>query len=209
MSTIDLEQAETTKLVLGPGLAGTLMTPEEFDAVDEVDEDFTYELIHGVLVVSPPPLEEERGPNEKLGTLLDNYKMQHPQGSALDDTLGEQHVRTPENRRRADRVIWAGLGRAPNPRKDVPTIVVEFVSEGKRSRVRDYREKRAEYLAAGIREYWIIDRFKRTLTICRVGCADVVVPEGEVYRTPFLPGFELPLALLLAVADRWRASKEG
>ena len=70
MSTIDLEQAETTKLVLGPGLAGTLMTPDEFDAVDEVDEDYTYELIHGVLIVSPPPLEEERGPNEKLGVLL-------------------------------------------------------------------------------------------------------------------------------------------
>jgi Uma2 family endonuclease len=207
MSTIDLEQAETTKLVLGPGLAGTLMTADEFDAVDEVDEDFTYELIHGVLVMSQPPLEEERGPKEKLGALLDNYKVQHPQSSALDDTLGEQHVRTPENRRRADPVIWAGLGRAPNPRKDPPTIVVEFVSEGKRNRVRDYREKRAEYLAAAVREYWIIDRFTRTLTICRAGCADVVVPEGESYQTPLLPGFELPLALLLAVADRWRASK--
>ena len=73
-------------------------------------------------------------------------------------------------------MIWAGLGRAPNPRKDVPTIVVEFVSEGKRNRVRDYREKRAEYLAAGVREYWIIDRFRRTQTICRADSADVVIP---------------------------------
>ena len=83
MSILDLKQAETTKLVLGPGLAGTLMTCDEFDAADEVDEDFTYELIHGVLVMSPPPVEEERGPNEELGVLLHLYKMQHPQGGAL------------------------------------------------------------------------------------------------------------------------------
>ena len=92
-----------------------------------------YELIHGVLVVTPPPLEEERGPNEaRLGGLLYLYRMQHPQGSALDDTLSEQYVSTQDSIRRADPVIWAGLGRAPNPRKDFPTIVVEFVSEGKR-----------------------------------------------------------------------------
>jgi hypothetical protein len=31
----------------------------------------------------------------------------------------------------------------------------------------------------------------------------VVIPEKQVYGTPLLPGFELPLARLLAVADRW------
>ena len=47
--------------------------------------------------------------------LLHLYRMQHLQGSALDDTLSEQHVSTHDSSRRADRVIWAGLGRAPNP----------------------------------------------------------------------------------------------
>ncbi len=185
------------------------MTPGEFHDADEVDEDFRYELIHGVLVVTPPPLEEERGPNEELGGLLYLYRMQHPQGAALDDTLSEQYVSTQDSIRRADRVIWAGLGRAPNPRKDFPTIVVEFVSEGKRNRLRDYHEKRAEYLAAGVREYWIIDRFARTLTACRSGSPDVEIPHDGTYQTPLLPGFELPLARLLAVADRWRASKQS
>jgi Uma2 family endonuclease len=209
MSVAEIEQPGKTMLVLGPGLAGTLMTPEEFRAADEVDELFRYELIHGVLVVTPPPLEEERGPNEELGVLLHLYRMQHPQGTALDDTLSEHHVSTRDSIRRADRVIWAGLGRSPNPLKDLPTIVVEFVSEGRRNRLRDYYEKRAEYLAAGIREYWIIDRFARTLTVCRSDGPDVVIPHDGTYQTPLLPGFELPLARLLAVADRWRASKEG
>jgi Putative restriction endonuclease len=126
----------------------------------------------------------------------------------INATLTEQHVSTHDSSRRADRVIWAGLGRAPNPRKDLPTIVVEFVSEGKRNRLRVCHEKRTDYLAAGVREYWIIDRFPRTLTACRGDSADVVVPHDGTYQTPLLPGFELPLARLLAVADSWRASKE-
>ena len=81
-------------------------------------------------------------------------------------------------------MIWAGLGRMPNPRKDPPAIVVEFVSEGKRSWLRDYREKRAEYLAAGIREYWIIDRFARTMTACKPDGPDVVIPENGRIQTP-------------------------
>jgi Uma2 family endonuclease len=202
MSTIEI--AADAPVVLGPDLAGTLMTPEEFDAVEECDEDYVYELIRGVLIVSPPPSEEERDPNEELGFLLRLYREQHPQGTALDATLSEQYVRTLDSRRRADRVIWAGLGRQPNPRRDVPTIVVEFVSPGKRNRLRDYVEKRGEYLAIGVAEYWVIDRFRRTLTVYRAGEPDVVVPHDGTYRTPRLPGFELPLARVLAAADRWQ-----
>jgi Uma2 family endonuclease len=115
----------------------------------------------------------------------------------------EQYVRTLDSRRRADRLIWAGLGRLPKVKGDVPTIVVEFVSAGKRNRQRDYVEKREEYLTLGVREYWIVDRFRRTLTVCRSGQEDQVVPESETYRTPLLPGFELVLAPLLAAADLW------
>ena len=138
MSILEVDRPESKVLVLGPGLAGTLMTPEEFDHAEEADRSFTYELIRGVLVVAPPPLEDERGPNEELGFQLRLYKTQHPQGSALDDTLPEQHVPTSGNRRRADRVIWTGLGRVPHPLTDMPTIVAEFVSEGRRNRHRDY-----------------------------------------------------------------------
>lgn len=34
--------------------------------------------------------------------------------------------------------------------------------------------------------------------------ADLTVTEAEVYRTPLLPGFELPLARLFALADEWK-----
>ncbi len=135
------------------------------------------------------------------------YRDTHPQGSALDATLPERLIRTPGSRRRDDRSIWAGLGRKPNTREDIPTIVVEFVSEGKRNWMRDYVEKRDEYLALGVKEYWVIDRFQRTLTVYRKrgrGKRTLVISEKETYESPLLPGFELPLAKLLAVADTWR-----
>ena len=67
--------------------------------------------------------------------------------------------RTKQNRRRLDRAIWAGLGRDPEE-DEPPTIAVEFVSKGKVNQERDYIAKRAEFREIGVREYWVIDRFR-------------------------------------------------
>ena len=191
------------EIVLGPESAGLLMTPEEFDSIREYDETYRYELINGVVVVRPIPLPEETNPNEILGHYLLNYQEDHPQGSALDLTLPQQYVATASGRRLADRLIWAGLGRLPNIKIDRPTIAVEFVSGGKRDRVRDYVDKRREYGAIPVPEYWIIDRFQRTLTVIRnlpTGQKERVVGETEAYESPCLPGFIVPLAKLLEAA---------
>ena len=89
----------------------------------------------------------------------------------------------------------------------MPTISVEFVSAGKRNRERDDETKRDECLCVGVKEYWVVDRFDRTMTVFRAagsGPARRVVAAGETYRTDLLPGFELPLARLLPEADKWR-----
>src|SRR5713101_1956759 len=155
------------RTILGPELNGTLMTPEEFDAIDEYDENYVYELIHGVLIVNPIPLEAEVGPNEYLGHLLLAYWERDVQKSALNATLPERYVRTKDSRRRADRLIWAGLGRVPDWKNDLPSIAVEFVSRARRDRLRDYEEKQREYMELAIGEYWIIDRFRRIMTVIR------------------------------------------
>jgi Uma2 family endonuclease len=183
-----------------------LMTPEEFDQVTNYDDGFRYELIRGVLVVVPVPSEAEASPNDELGAILRQYQREHPQGAALDETIPERYVRTSIGRRRADRVVWTRLGRRPDPVVDVTAIVVEFVSSSRWDRRRDYEEKRREYQEAGVIEYWIVDRFARQMTVFRTspeGASELVVAEQESYETPLLPGFELPLARLLAVADRW------
>jgi Uma2 family endonuclease len=191
---------------IGLASAGILMTPEEFDAIDDYDECYRYELINGVLVVHAIPLPQETDPNELLGYLLIKYREEYPQGTALDTTLPQQYVRVRNGRRIADRLLWIGLGRLPNLRIDAAAIAVEFVSAGRRSWRRDYEYKRDEYRETGMQEYWIIDRFRRTLTVYRftaAGVQELVVPEADVYRTELLPGFELPLARLLAAADKW------
>jgi Uma2 family endonuclease len=58
-----------------------------------------------------------------------------------------------DGRRRADRVIWASLGRRPDLEHDVPTIVAEFVSTSRHDRYRDYEERRLQYLDLGVKEY--------------------------------------------------------
>jgi Uma2 family endonuclease len=195
---------------LGPRDAGIPLTLDEFEAAD-FERGFRYELIHGVLVVSPAPLEEERDANEDLGRWLRNYQDYHPQGSALDLTLPEHDLTTKANVRRCDRAMWTGLGRRPRTRgpirrRDVPSIVVEFPSSRPADQRRDYEEKKIEYRDLGVQEYWIIDRFRRTMTVYRwrgKRWVKVVVRESETYQTPLLPGFELSLAKLLAVSDKY------
>jgi Uma2 family endonuclease len=190
--------------LFGPDSAGTSMTPYEFDHADFV-EGHRYELINGVLVVSPIPLEKEADPNEYLGFLLRLHKHNEPARSTLDVTLPERIIKTRKNRRRVDRAIWCGLGRRPR-RGERPKIVAEFVSAGKRNRTRDYEDKRDEYMSIDIEEYWLFDRFERILTIFFKQGKRIkkrVIREGETYATPLLPGFELALSDILAQADKW------
>jgi len=181
------------------------MTPEEFDRA-EFDDSYRYELINGVLVVSPLASIREADPNEELGFLLRAYQKYHRHGKALDFTIAERHVKTGANRRRADRLIWAGLGRLPN-KDETPTIIAEFVSGRKRDRERDYETKRDEYQSIRVEEYWIIDRFTKTLTVHVLEgnkYRKKILNAKQVYRTRLLPGFEVSLAHFLDLAARWK-----
>jgi Uma2 family endonuclease len=207
MTTTDSE----TGFVLGFDSAGVRMTPEEFDAIDDYDDTYNYELVDGVLVVGPLAAPSESSACELLGYWLWKYGDKDPRGKSLDATVYGEYLNTKNSLRRTDRAVWTGLGRRPRPNHDTPTIVVDFVSSGKRSWLQDYIKRGREYLKLGVSEYWIVDRFQRTLTVYLSGPAgtgELVVREQETYRSDLLPGFELPLAKLLAEADRWSDVEE-
>jgi Uma2 family endonuclease len=192
------------------GAAGIRMSLDELRSYDpsEFDDAYRFELVRGVLVVSPRPVLSERDPNEELGTLLRLYERTHPQGASLNLTIFEQEIATlPDTMRYADRAIWAGLGRDPYEDVDIPTILVELVSAGKKNWKRDYETKRDEYLAIGVKEYWIFDRFQRQMTVFKPNRRPKVVKENQSYETSLLPGFVLELKALLHRADKWSKKK--
>jgi Uma2 family endonuclease len=202
-----MTSVEPPVLQLDPHSNGMLLSPWEFDAAD-FEPGWRYELVNGVLIVNPAPLLAERDPNEELGHWLRNYQETHPEGAAVDFTVSEQTVHIGPHRRRVDRAIWAGLGRLPQ-KNETPTITVEFVSEGKRDQQRDYEIKRVEYQTAGVREYWIVDRFQHTMTVYRFTRVSKwtkkVLSRRQTYTTQLLPGFKLSLTRLFKLADRWNA----
>lgn len=202
-------ESRTSRKRLDLGCAGIRLTAREFDAIRYSDLRFRYELIGGIVVVSRLPSIGERDSNEQLGAWLRTYEETHPD-STLNLTMSECYVRIGEHRRRADRLIWAGLGRLADPEHDLPTIAVEFVSKSKRDWLRDYEEKRVEYLGRGIAEYWVIDRFARTMTVYKGQPAEPVeqvLDAAATYRTMILPGFELSLPRLFARAALWMGPK--
>lgn len=191
---------------------GALMTPEEFDAIQDWDRGHRYELIRGILIVTPIPAEGERSINDELAYRLRLYCESHPRGKSFDGTLAEQTIKTGRQRRRPDRVVWAGLGRQPDPRADFPALIIEIVSRRRWDYRRDYEEKRDEYLAAGAQEYVIFNRFDLTATAIRKeagGVVEMLLAGADVYRTPLLPGFELSLSELFRVGNAWPGEKPG
>ena len=188
---------------IGPEHNGVRLEPEEFDAIEDWDPNYRYELIRGVVVLRPFPDESEADVNDDLGYLIRNYQRNHPQGWGVDRTLPDRYIYLRDGSRRlAGRVIWIGLGRCPRPKSDVPGIVIEFVSQEKRDVLRDYRDRIAESLDVGVKECWLFDRFRRTMTVFRPD-DEIVINEYESYESPLLPGFRLELELLFSIADDW------
>lgn len=81
-----------------------------------------------------------------------------------------------------------------------PALVVEVVSAGKDNEDRDYRDKRAEYAARGIAEYWIVDPIQAQVTVLQ---RVEELYEASVYRgeeeivSPLFPELKLTAAQIL------------
>ena len=170
-----------------------------------------YELTREKLINESmrPPL--DRGPNELFARLLWHYQLVHPEGWRLDATVGKRQLRLDGNRRRADRLIWAGVGRPVDHDRDVPAIVVEFILSEPRDRERHHTRKCREFFDAGVREFWLLDRFARELLVVRddgaAGLNEVIVPEDGTYETALLPGFVLPVGPMATLANAWKNAR--
>jgi Uma2 family endonuclease len=92
-----------------------------------------------------------------------------------------------------------------------PSLAFEVVSEGREAHERDYLTKRAEYLAYGLREHWIVDLPLKLVTVLiRDGDAWV----EQVYRDDqnavslVLPGFAIRVSDLWPVGEDEQSESE-
>ncbi len=187
-------------LALGRSDDGRPTSAEEFAAAD-FEAPYTYEQVAGRLVVMSPEGTGHVIQSVPWQTRLAAFAFQHPE--IIQAVVSQAWIKVDEdNSRIADIAVYLGgpLEALEIP-DQVPDLVFEFVSPGKKNRQRDYVEKRAEYERIGVREYVIVDRFDRKVTILTLGdnsaYAERALLPDATYRTPLLPGFEVPLGEVL------------
>ncbi|HEU5115980.1 MAG TPA: Uma2 family endonuclease [Isosphaeraceae bacterium] len=197
--------ATTSAVRIGPTDHGRRLTLEEYLDAEEV-EGYAYELARGVLEVTQVP-DDPHGLIEwfLFGRLRD-YERDHPGvffrvggGSSTRIVLpGLVSGRNP------DIAIVPGNALRDERGRRQPAMVIEVVSEGREAHDRDYMAKKQEYLAFGLLEYWIVDRFERKVTVL-IRRGDVwserVFSGDQAAEGLFLPGFSIHMVDLWAAAE--------
>jgi Uma2 family endonuclease len=186
-------------LKLGQLDDGRPTTVEEF-AEAEFEEPWTYERVDGRLVVMSPEGSGHVIQGVPWQQRLNVYSFEYPE--IVQAVVSQAWITiNAKNTRIADIGVYLGgkLEDLDIPNQ-IPDLVFEFVSPSKQDRKRDYVEKRADYQKIGVREYVIVDRFDKKVTVLTLGAAgylEQVLTSADIYRSPLLPGFEVRLAEVL------------
>ena len=196
MIATTLPTPPSSDLRLGPDDAGRLISAAEF-ATAETVEPFQYERVRGRLVVMSPAGPEHRFVSRPFRRKLNVYWEEHL--NLIEDVDIEGWVITsPDDDRLPDICVYfVGDDEAKKVPHRVPALVFEFVSQSRADQERDYIHKRDEYHAIGVKEYVIVDRFKRSVLVLRWqpdDYAEHTLTEHDSYSTPLLPGLAIPLS---------------
>jgi Uma2 family endonuclease len=182
------------------GTVGKLMTVEEFEVLP--DDGKRYELIDGELREIAPTVNWHGEVEINLGTLLNVHVRARALGRV---SCGEvlYIVRRNPDRVRAAAIAFIRQERVPplearqHIMEVVPDLVVEILS--KHDTVEEISAKIDDWLRAGVQMLWIVDPFRRTVTIYRSGCDPVLLGEhGTLEGDPVVPGFRCPVAEIFA-----------
>ena len=155
-----------TAIKIGPGDHGRRMKLADFDLA-EVQEGYLYELSRGVITVSDVPKLRHANLFTNIRRQFAAYDLSHP--GAIHGIFGGSECKLLidgfESERHPDLAIYKN---PPTSEENlwstwIPDLVIEIVSPG--SERRDYEEKREEYLAFGVSEYWIVDAAKPEMLV--------------------------------------------
>ena len=202
MSVAELPRVTSGPLRLGPDDAGRRLTRAEYADADFV-EPFQYERVRGRLVVMSPAGHEHRFVSRPFRRELCRFWSEHL--SLVEDVDIEGWVATSEDDDRLPDICVYLKGEDSQRRVPdrVPALVFEFVSKSRSDQERDYIHKRDEYHAIGVKEYVVVDRFKRSVLVLTWqpdGYAERTLGEHDFYSTSLLPDLVIPLSEAFAQA---------
>lgn len=181
-----------------PRYAGLRLSADEY--LDLPDDGFKYQVINGVVVMSPSPAPRHQGIKVELGAQLRNFLKAHPIARVfpdLDVRFAADLVYRPD-------LVVVRNERLPKPLRRidvVPDLIVEILSPG--SEAMDERTKLADYQKFGVKEYWIVEPGEPiSIRVLRhIAGGFVEAPVGTI-DSVVLPGFRLDMdALRQAVSE--------
>lgn len=174
-------------------------TYADLEAMPESEDGKRYEIIDGVLIVTPLAVPFHQLVQIRLSRAFDRATLAEDAGIVLnapvDIVFAPRQVAIPDivfiSR---DRVGIIGSMAIEQP----PDIVVEILSPS--TKRRDLGAKRRLYARYGVREYWIADTAARALTVLVLpGDGYEPLPqERGIARSEVLPGLAVGVAALFA-----------
>jgi len=187
---------ESDQLRLGPNDEGRTLSAAEF-ADAEYDPPYVYERVEGRLRLMSPEGKHHVSASEPWRDHLGAYALGRP--DVVRRVASHARVRIDADTERIGDigVYLAKTSDEPDIPDQVPDLMFEFVSPSKKDRRRDYVEKRADYLKVGVREYVIVDRFDRKVTVLTLGPGgydERVIAHDGIYESPLLPEFSVRLS---------------
>jgi Uma2 family endonuclease len=186
---------QETRLILGPEDEGRLLSAEEY-ASAEYREPWTYERADGRLVVMAPEGREHILTSNPWRDRLILYKLNH--SDVVKEVVTSAWVRVHGG---TDRIGDIGVYLLQDPPvfdvpDQAPDLMFEIVSPGRESADRDDVKKRADYHQLGVREYVVVDRFRKQVTVYTHdphGYDERILSLADTYTTSLLPGLSIKL----------------
>lgn len=143
------------------------------------DDGNKYELIDGALFVTPAPSPA----HERLALVLHGILWPFVRAERLGDIYTPRAVvRADGSEVEPDLMVRPATPTLPETWEQMPTpsLVVEILS--RTTRRRDHEQKRGFYLRIGVAEYWIVDRWSRSIRVVHREAADVVAESVLEWR---------------------------
>jgi Uma2 family endonuclease len=188
LTEIDADPAE-------PRYHGLRMSAAEYLQLE--DDGFRYELIDGVVYMSPSPTRRHQTFVTNFAAMLVEYVDVHPLGEVSVET--DVHLATQPDGRdlvyRPDIIFLRAQRAAENPDfvQGAPDLAIEVIPN--RTRRLDTVTKWQDYERFGVHEYWMFDPSRGTTTFLRLreGRYIEIAPLDDRFASEAIPGFVLDL----------------